>query len=104
MLSKLEDELKRFHTPNSDKTKKLFADYLAIDIHKSWFWNKFELPKVKEKLDELVLKRGEAAHRAKVEELGLNKPDLIKIDELRKSIVFLKNLVEVTDATLEKTA
>jgi RiboL-PSP-HEPN len=73
MLSKLEDELKRFHTPNSDKTKKLFADYLNIDIQKNWFWNNFELPKV-------------------VEELGLNKPDLIKIDDLRKSIVFLKNI------------
>ena len=102
MALKLSDELKRFHTPNSDKTKKLFLDYLGIDVHKSWIWNNFEQSKVKAKLDELVSKRGEAAHRAKNEELGNVKPDLIKIDELRKSVTFLKKLVEETDIYLSQ--
>ncbi|HLD08722.1 MAG TPA: HEPN domain-containing protein [Methylophilaceae bacterium] len=101
ILTKLKDELKRFHTPNSDKTRKLFLDYLDIDIHKSWSWNPLSPKDVKNKLDDLVSKRGEAAHRAKSESSGPKKPDLIKIDELRKSIGFLKNLVEVTDKALE---
>jgi len=74
---------------------------LDIDIHKSWSWNPLSPKDVKNKLDDLVSKRGEAAHRAKSESSGPKKPDLIKIDELRKSIGFLKNLVEVTDKALE---
>lgn len=96
MTSKLSEELKRFHTPNSEKTQKLFVDYLGVDVHKSWNWNNFELPKIKKKLDELVLKRGEAAHRARDYDAS-QKPDLIKIDELRKSITFLKSLVEANE-------
>ena len=101
MLMKLRDELKKFHTPNSEKTKKLFSDYLDIDIYQAWAWNHYDLPKVKVKLDSLVSRRGEAAHRAKSAALGLDQPDLIKIDELRKSISFLKKLVETTDNFLE---
>ena len=96
MSFKLNEELKRFHTPNSEKTQKLFIDYLGIDVHKSWDWNNFDLTKVKKKLDELVLKRGEAAHRARDDAAG-QKPDLIKIEELRKSITFLKSLVEANE-------
>jgi hypothetical protein len=103
MEFKLEDELKRFHNPNSDKTKKLFLDYLGIDVYESWSWNNFDLSKIKKTLDDLVSKRGEAAHRARIEAVGKNNPDLITIDELRKSFTFLKNLVEATDKALSRT-
>jgi RiboL-PSP-HEPN len=96
MNSKLSEELKRFHTPNSDKTQKIFYDYLRIDVHKNWSWNNFDLLKVKKKLDELVVKRGEAAHRAR-DNISCQKPDLIKIEDLRKSISFLRNLVEANE-------
>lgn len=99
--ARLCDELKRFHTPNSEKTKKFFSDYLDIDISQAWSWNQYDLPKVKAKLDDLVARRGEAAHRAKSAAAGFAQPDLIKIDELRKSINFLKKLVEVTDSFIE---
>jgi RiboL-PSP-HEPN len=103
MTSRLDEELKRFHNPNSEKTKKLFSDYLGIDIFNHWDWNNFDLGKIKKTLDELVSKRGEAAHRAKIQAIG-NEPDLIKIEELRKSIVFLRKLVEITDKALDDNA
>ncbi len=102
MESKLEEELKRFHNPNSDKTKKLFLDYLGIDVCNHWAWNNFDVLKIKKTLDDLVSKRGEAAHRARIKEAGKNDPDLILIDDLRKSFTFLKNLVEVTDKALNQ--
>ena len=30
--SRLAEELKRFHNPNADKTRRIFMDYLAVDI------------------------------------------------------------------------
>jgi hypothetical protein len=103
MTSRLDDELKRFHNPNSEKTKKLFFDYLGIDLFNYWGWNNFDLDKIKKTLDELVSKRGEAAHRAKTQAIS-NEPDLIKIEDLRKSITFLRKLVETTDKALENDA
>src|ERR1044072_5821098 len=31
VLTRLEEELKRFHNPAADKTRKLFADFLEVD-------------------------------------------------------------------------
>lgn len=39
---KLEEELKRFHNPTSEKTRKLFLDYLEIDVTAGWKWQHFE--------------------------------------------------------------
>jgi hypothetical protein len=36
MAEKLENELKRFHNPDSAKTKQLFLDYLGVDVTASW--------------------------------------------------------------------
>ena len=30
--AKLEEELKRFHNPSSEKTRRLFLDYLEVDV------------------------------------------------------------------------
>lgn len=104
MSNKLAEELKRFHTPNSDKTRRIFLDYLKVDVQNNWNWNNFSQEVVKKRLDTLVIKRGEAAHRAKSGSLTQKEPDLIKVDELRKSISFLKTLVEKTDEILEENS
>ena len=36
MAEKLENELKRFHNPDSAKTEQLFLDYLGVDVTASW--------------------------------------------------------------------
>src|SRR5690606_20637812 len=33
---KLQQELKQFHNPTSDKTKKIFQDYLGLDVTAAW--------------------------------------------------------------------
>jgi hypothetical protein len=38
VASRLEEELKRFHNPTSEKTKKLFHDFLEIDVVSGWEW------------------------------------------------------------------
>jgi hypothetical protein len=34
--NKLNEELKRFHNPNAEKTRKLFLDYLQVDVCAGW--------------------------------------------------------------------
>jgi len=97
---KFEEELKRFNNPNSDKTKRLFVDFLDIDITLSWVWNGYEVAKVKEKLDALIAKRGEAVHRSSPKRSGPPTPHLITKVELEKAINFLKSLVEATEKAL----
>ena len=98
--SKLGEELKRFHNPNSEKTKKLFSDYLEIDVCAGWKWAGYEPAAAKKKLDDLISKRGDAVHRSKVQSSGAPPSHLVNRDELDKAIKFLKALVEATEKAL----
>jgi len=88
------EDLKRFYNPNSAKTKFLFKKYFEVDITVGWQWGNYQPNQAKKKLDELISKRGDAAHRAR------NLTDVshtIKREELEKSIRFLKGLVDATE-------
>ncbi|MCW5628665.1 MAG: hypothetical protein KIT47_07380, partial [Rhodoferax sp.] len=39
---KLELELKQFHNPNAEKTKRIFVDYLEVDVTANWRWANFD--------------------------------------------------------------
>lgn len=97
---RLDEELKRFNNPNSEKTRKLFMDFLEVDVTKSWTWNQYDAAKVKERLDTLIAKRGEAVHRSSPRRVGPPEPHLITKDDLKKAIGFLKTLVEATEKAL----
>lgn len=100
VLNRLEDELKRFHNPNAEKTKRLFLDYLEVDVTANWQWLHFEQTKVKKTLDELISRRGDAVHRSKPIQAGVPAPHLVKRDDLEKAIRFFKSLVEATDQAI----
>ena len=97
VLGRLETELKRFHNPNSDKTRQLFLDYLEIDVTKHWEWLSVDTNKAKKTLDDLIAKRGDAVHRSKPPSTGMPAPHLVKREELEKAIRFLKCLVDATE-------
>jgi hypothetical protein len=97
---RLKEELKRFHNPNTEKTKRIFLEYTGIDVTAKWEWQNFDAPKAKKTLDELIAKRGDAVHRSKSTTSGSPAPHLIKREELEKAIKFLKNLVESNDLAL----
>lgn len=94
----LEIELKRFHNPSSEKTVKLFHDFVGIDVSEGWTWNNYDKDRVKTELDALIVKRGDAVHRARANVVGPTPPHLIKRDELERAIRFLRALVEATEA------
>lgn len=101
MLGKLEEELKRFHNPAAAKTRKIFQDYLNVDVTTGWKWNGVDVLKAREKLDALVKKRGDAVHRSKSALGGVSAPHLVTKDDLEKAIRFLKELVLATERSLE---
>jgi len=98
---KLDEELKRFHNPTSEKTKRLFLDYLEVDVTSGWKWLNFEPTTARKALDDLISKRGDAVHRSKSTNGGSPAPHLVKRDDLDKAIRFLKGLVTATDKALE---
>jgi hypothetical protein len=101
MSGRLEEELKRFHNPTAEKTRKLFLDYLEVDVTTAWEWQQIDPPKAKKTLDELISKRGDAVHRSKPQTNGLPPaPHLVKREDLERNIKFLKCLVEATDRAL----
>ncbi|MDX1931084.1 MAG: HEPN domain-containing protein [Capsulimonadales bacterium] len=97
---KLEEELKRFHTPNSAQTRRIFLDFLDVDVTVGWMWQHFDMAKAKNQLDSLIAKRGDVVHRSKPLSTGTPAPHAVRRDDLEKSIKFLKELVEATDRTL----
>jgi len=64
---------------------------------KGWVWNNYDIPQAKKTLNNLISKRGDAAHQANTSANHSCEPHLIKRDELEKAIRFLKGLVEATD-------
>ncbi|MFD2112722.1 HEPN domain-containing protein [Thiorhodococcus fuscus] len=100
--NRLRLELKQFNTPSADKTKKLFLDYLDIDVTQGWKWANTDPGKAKKNLNEWISKRGDAVHRSKPVSNGSPLPHLIKRDELVKAIRFIKDLVNATEVYLNE--
>lgn len=99
---KLQHDLKQFHNPTSDKTKKIFVDYLSIDVTEGWNWANHDPEKARATLNAWIAKRGEAVHRSKPIQNGSPTSHLIKRDELEKVIRFIRELVKATESYLEK--
>ncbi len=103
VLKRLGEELKRFHNPTSEKVKRLFLDFLEVDITARWEWANYDSTKAKKNLDELISKRGDAVHRSKpVTPNASPAPHLVKREDLEKAIRFLRSLVDATDAALSQ--
>lgn len=100
VAKKLHEELKRFNNPNSEKTKKIFLDYLEIDVTAGWKWGNYDPALARKTLDDFIAKRGDAVHRSKPGNGGVPAPHLVKREELEKAIRFLRGLVEATDQAL----
>ncbi len=99
--SRFEEELRRFHNPSAEKTKRLFLDYLEIDVTAHWQWQHLDPSKVRKNLDDLIALRGNVVHRSKPAKIGVPAPHPVKREDLEKAIRFLKCLVEATDKALE---
>lgn len=99
---KMQTDLKQFHNPTSDKTKRLFHEYLEVDVTEGWSWANQDPEKAKATLNNWITKRGEAVHRSKPISNGPSMSHLVKRDELEKAIRFVRELVKATDCYLEK--
>lgn len=97
VLRNLQKELKQFNNPSTEKTTKIFKEFLDLDVTSAWAWNNYDTERVKTELDTLIKKRGEAVHRSSARLTS----HLVKRDELEKAIRFLKLLVEVTEKATE---
>lgn len=92
---KFEDQLKKFHNPNSAKVAQLFTEFFNFDITTEWYWNSYNEPnQVKKKLNQWLEKRGEIAHRSSPDDVP-SKPDI------EKGIRFIRELVDKTDEIIQ---
>ena len=99
---RLTQDLKQFHNPSSEKTKRIFQEYLGVDVTVGWVWQNYDSEKVKIALNTWIGKRGDAVHRSRPLNNGAPVAHLMKRDELEKVIRFLKDLVKATDAYVTK--
>lgn len=101
VIGRLDEELRRFHNPTSEKTRKLFTDFLEVDVTAGWEWQHYDAAKARKTLDDLLVKRGDAVHRSKPSVTSSPPvPHLVKREDLERAIRFLKGLVEATDKAL----
>lgn len=98
--SSLDNDLKYFHTPSTDRIKVLFHKYLGIDVTEGWSWNHYDPVRARNELNKIAKKRGDIAHRSWRPVAGQPTPHAVTRDDLRKHIRFIKDLVGATDAFL----
>jgi len=100
--NRLSEELKRFHNPSSEKTIKIFRDFLDVNIEEGFKFSNFDIQQSKTQLNELISKRGNAVHRSKKPSNGQQNMHLVKKEDLEKAVKFLKGLVTSIDLYVEK--
>jgi hypothetical protein len=100
--SSLENDLKYFHTPSTDRVKEIFKKYLSIDVTEGWSWNNYDPTRARKELNRIAKKRGDIAHRSLRPIAGQANSHAVTRDELRKIIRFIKDLVGATDAFISK--
>lgn len=100
----LEDDLKSFNTPNTERVRFLFKKYVGVDVTQGWSWNHCDAPTARRRLNQLVKKRGEITHRSSrpVRNGAPPAPHAITRDELRRAIYFVQQLAQTTDAVLQE--
>lgn len=99
---KRHQDLKQFHNPSSDKTKRIFEEYLGLDVTEGWSWANYDSESARTTLNRWIGKRGDAVHRSKPVSNGDPPAHLVKRDELEKAIRFIKDLVSATDAFIDR--
>ena len=97
----LENDLKVFHTPSTDRVRAIFEKYLAIDVTEGWVWNNYDPGRARSELNKLTKKRGDVAHRSWRPVPGRPAAHAVTRDEMRKHIRFIKDLVAATDQFVE---
>ncbi len=91
-----EDYINRLHNPTASKVAQLFNEFFGFNVTNEWRWDNYNDPDdVRCKLNKLLEKRGEIAHRSNPENL------LSKLD-IEKSIRFICKLVDKTDEIIQK--
>ena len=98
--SKLEEEIRRLHNPNSAKTLELFQNYAGADLSRGWSWENKDHSAVRENLDAYVKLRGDVVHRSRRIRPGSPQPDPVKREDLERVIRFFKRLVNATESVL----
>jgi hypothetical protein len=100
VASKLGDEIKRLHNPNSTKTIELFKEYAGVDLGESWALNPLSSRDVRKRLDGYIKLRGDVVHRSRPVSNGPPTAHPVKKDHLEKAISFLRRVVEATESAL----
>ena len=98
--SSLENDLKYFHTPSTDRVKAIFVKYLDVDVTEGWTWNNYDPIRARRELNKMAKKRGDIVHRSWRPVAGETTPHAVTREDLRKHIRFIMDLVESTDAFL----
>jgi hypothetical protein len=98
--SKLDEEIKRLHSPTADKTVQLFRDYAGVDVADHWSWNGNDQHAIRNRLDQYIRLRGDVVHRSRTIEPGPPRAHPVTKEDLEWAIRFLKNLVQATERAL----
>lgn len=100
--SSLENDLKYFHTPSTDRIKPIFIKYLGFDVTEGWTWNNYDPPRARKELNAIAKKRGDIAHRSWRPVTGQTAPHAVTRDDLRKHIRFISDLAKATDILIDE--
>ena len=98
----LENDLKTFHTPSTDRVRPMFIKYLGYDVTEGWSWNLCDPVHARSELNRLAKKRGDIAHRSLRPLPGLPMQHAVTRDAMRKHIHFINELAKATDAYMQK--
>jgi len=101
-ISSLENDLKYFHTPSTDRVKSIFDKYLGLDVTEGWTWNNYDSKRACAELNKIAKKRGDIAHRSLRPMMGQTNSHAVTREELKKHVRFIRDLVEATDAFIGK--
>ena len=98
----LANDLKYFHTPNTDRVRPIFKKHLGLDVTEGCSWNNCDPTMARKQLNKLAKMRGDIAHCSwrPLSAEPQPKPHAVTRDGLRKHIHFVTQLAQATDTYL----
>lgn len=96
----LRKAIDKFHSPDTENTKRLFGQYLGIKIDEHWSWRGATPQQAQKQLDALIRVRGRAVHRGRTMH-PLSKPEpSMQRQTVIKALNLVYNLMHATETAL----
>jgi len=92
-----DSQIRSLNTPNSKNVRRLFTEFLNIDLETVWKWPGHDFDSACKRLDDIVSKRGAFTHVARTRSSSVPAKHALSRQQLLSCLKFFEEIASTTD-------